>query len=409
MSARTVAARWVARCRMPSFGALCVALALPGHAPATNRIGMHSMLFLDHPYSAKEAMFKEAAALGASEIRLDLAVANVFPDPGGAPDWTGVDQYMRLARRYHLRVLADLLATPWYLADCPTGTPFAASYLCPPRDPVGWAQEAAAIAAHTRGAIDDFEIINEPDGTWAFRGSPQQYAGMLAAAYGSIHDADPAARVALGGLMDVGKAGRRWMDAMLAGLGADAIHDFDIANIHVRGPAADTKRVVARWRRYFTRRGFGGPLWVTEAGYPADPTYQRDPAYRGGAGAQARYLTAVVPAMIRAGAAKVFVTERDALSGPFASEGILDTNDPLTADPQYTRRPGFAAVRALILRERTEAARAGCRRPTSAGIRHAETTLPDRTRRRQLGRGKRKIPGNSAAARVRMSRVSAVG
>jgi hypothetical protein len=335
---------------MPSFAALCVALALPAHTPAANRIGMHSMLFLNHPYSAKKAMFKEAAAVGASEIRLDIAVANVIPDPGGAPDWTGVDEYMRLARRYHLRVLADLLATPWYLADCPAGTPFTESYLCAASDPVAWAQKIAAIAAHTRGVIDDFEIVNEPDGAWAFLGSPQQYGGMLAAAYGAIHDADPSARVALGGLMDVGEAGQRWMDAMLASLGTDATDDFDIANIHVRGPAAATRRVVARWRKYFTRHGFGGPLWVTEAGYPADPSQQNDPAYGGGAGAQARYLTAAVPAMIRAGAAKVFITERDAMSGPFASEGILDTSDPLTADPQYTRRPSFAAVRKMTPR-----------------------------------------------------------
>jgi len=354
---------------MPSFGALCVALALPACSPATNRIGMHSMLFLDHPYSAKEAMFKEAAAVGASEIRLDIAIANVFPDPGGSPDWTGVDQYMQLARRYHLRVLADLLATPWYLADCPAGTPFTESYLCAPSDPVRWAQEAAAIAAHARGFIDDFEIVNEPDGTWAFRGSPQQYAGMLTPAYRAIHDANPAARVALGGLMDVGDAGQQWMDAMLASLGPDAIHEFDIANIHVRGPAADTKRVVARWRRYFTRHGFRGPLWITEAGYPADPSHQNDPAYRGGADAQARYLTAAVPAMIWAGAARVFITERDVLSGAFASEGILDTSDPLTADPQYRRRPSFAAVRQLILRRRTESARAGCHRPRIAAVR----------------------------------------
>jgi hypothetical protein len=343
---------------MPSFGALCVALALPPHAPAINRIGIHSMLFLDHPFSAKEAMFKEVAAVGASEIRLDIAVANVFEDPDGAPDWSGVDQYMLLAERYHLRVLANLLATPWYLAVCPTGTPVSASYLCPPGDPVRWAQQTAAIAAHTRGAIDDFEIVNEPDGTWAFRGSPQQYAAMLAASYRAIHGANPAARVAVGGLMDVGAAGRRWMDAMLASLGADAMHEFDIANIHVRGRAADTAGVVARWRNYFTRAGFYGPLWVTEAGYPTDTSQQNDSSYRGGADAQARYLTAVVPSMIRAGAAKVFITERDALSGPFASEGILDTSDPLVANPRYTRRPSFDAVRSLARRWRIPSTRA---------------------------------------------------
>jgi hypothetical protein len=151
----------------------------------------------------------------------------------------------------------------------------------------------------------------------------------------------------MGGLMDVGDGGRQWTDALLGSLGPHAMEAFDIANIHVRGRAAETRRVVARWRRYFARAGFKGPLWVTEAGYPADPRHQTDPAYRGGPDAQARYLKAAVPAMIEAGAAKVFITERDALGGGFASEGILDTSDPLQAEPQYTRRSSFYAVRAL--------------------------------------------------------------
>jgi hypothetical protein len=190
---------------------------------------------------------------------------------------------------------------------------------------------------------------------------------MLAATCDAIHAANPAARVALGGLMHVSVAGRRWMDAMLSSLGA---RTFDIANIHVRTSAARTGPVVARWRRYFDRYGFDGPLWVTEAGYPADPSQQTDPSYRGGPDAQARYLTATIPAMIRAGAAMVFITERDALGGRFASEGILDTSDPLSADPQYTRRPSFYAVRAL--------ARWG---GGPYGLAADRTTMPRRSRR----------------------------
>ena len=194
------------------------------------------MLYLTTPFGGKQAMFQEAAAVGASTIRLDVELSAVFPDENGPPDWAGIDQYMWLARRYHLRVLADLLATPWYLADCPGGASFAASYLCPPADPAAWARDAGAIAAHTRGVIDDFEIINEPDGRWSFLGSPQQYAHILAASYAAIHAADPGARVALGGLMDIGTAGSVWLDAVLATPGVDAARSYDIANIHVRTP-----------------------------------------------------------------------------------------------------------------------------------------------------------------------------
>ena len=183
-------------------------------------------------------------------------------------DWSGVDQYMWLAHHYRLRVLADLQATPGYMVACPAGTPSDQSYHCPPQNPARWGALAGLIAAHTRGVIDDFEIINEPDGHWAFYGTPQQYAQILSASYDAIHHANPTARVALGGLMNIGTGGTSWINAVLHTPSTDALHKFDIANIHIRTRAADIGTTVRRWRRCFTARGFRGPLWVTETGYP---------------------------------------------------------------------------------------------------------------------------------------------
>lgn len=352
MVVRGVPARWQ-RCVRVSLLAIVVAFVLgakEAQAAEPSPIGVHSMVYLTDPFGAKLAMFREAAAVGASTIRVDVELSAIFPAPPAAPDWRGVDQYMALARIYHLRVLADLLATPWYLADCPTGTPFASTYLCPPADDRAWGQDAGAVAAHTRGVIDDFEIINEPDGGWSFRASAQQYAGVLAASYDAIHAADSRARVALGGLENVGSYGVTWLNEVLATRGFDALHKFDIANIHVRTPASGAAPTVARWRRYFHSRRFDGPMWVTETGYPADPAYQTDPGYRNGATSQAKWMSRVIPAMLQSGAAMVFVTERDSMTGRFASEGILQTGDPLTADPQYELRPSFDAIKALARR-----------------------------------------------------------
>jgi hypothetical protein len=354
MAVRGVPAGWRVCCcfhllAVPAVVSSLVLFAAPAWAAGSpqfeNSIGVHSMLYLEYPFGAKEAMFQEAAAVGASMIRLDISLSGVFPSPAGPPDWSGVDQDMLLARRYHLRVLADLQATPWYLVDSSCAASHALGYRCPPSDPMVWGQDAGLIAAHTRGVIDDFEIINEPDGAWDFYGTPGQYAQILSASYAAIHAADPAAQVALGGLMNISR--HAWIDAMLATPGVDAIHKFAIANIHVRTPAAQAGPTVRAWRRYFASQGFTGPLWVTETGYPADPAYQTDPAYQGGPPAQARWLRAVIPAMLCAGAAKVFLTERDNLGGRFASEGFLQTSDPLTAHPAFTRRPSFYAIRAL--------------------------------------------------------------
>ena len=368
--------------------AVSIALAAPALAAATphrraagprpeSPIGAHSMLYLNTPFGAKQAMFAQAAAMGASEIRLDVELSAVFPkaaqppqqetigglpgllgpDPlarppaeneaSPEPDWSELDQYMELAREYHLRVLADLMSTPSYMADCPPGTPVENFYLCPPKDPHAWGEEAGEIALHTRGVIDDFEIINEPDRPWAFIGSPAQYATVLAAAYDAIHAADPNARVALGGLGEAGPGGRQWMDAVLATPGVDAAQKFDIANVHVRVPVTQVARDVCVWKSYFASTGFEGPLWVTETGYPADPAEQTEPGYREGDSAQSRWLTNVIPAMLAAGSAKVFVTERDWGTGPYASEGVLRTPNPLPSVPPIRRRPSFYAVQRL--------------------------------------------------------------
>jgi hypothetical protein len=311
-----------------------------------NPIGAHSMLYAADPRGAKEAMFREARAAGASFIRVDIALLNVFPRSADDPHWGGVDEYMELSRAYGIRVLADILGPPACAARCPPGTPSSATLRCP-ADPAAWGAMVGALAAHTRGVIDHFEVINEPDAEWAYLGTPEQYAAQLAASTPAIRAADPAGVVVLGGIMDIGPGGDAWFARVRGALGPAAMRTFDVANIHVRGPASSVARAVAHWRFQFAASGFRGPLWVTEAGYPADPAYQDDPAYRDGEAGQARYLAAAVPRMVHAGAARVFVSERDSLKGAYASEGFLATKDPLGPQPVVRRRPAFAALRAL--------------------------------------------------------------
>jgi hypothetical protein len=346
----------------------------------TPPIGVHSMLYVNTPPSAMKAMFRQAYEMGASEIRLNIEVSSVFPGPAQSqgsragiprlprrpnlilsprrrnpshpnplahPHWTGVDEYMRLARMYHLRVLAVLTSTPAWMANCPRGTPSSQLYRCPPAYPRQWGRAVGEIAHHVRGVIDDFEILNEPDGRWSFLGSPQQYAAILATSYTAIHAADGTARVALGGLMRLGPGGERWMDNMLATPGTEAVHSFDLANIHLRLPPWQVSRAVCQWRGYFTGKGFEGPLWVTETGYPAKRSAQTDYGYEFGPLAQARWLTTVIPAMLAGGVGKIFVTERDLSGRRFGSEGILQTPNPLPPSPTVKRRPSFYAVQRL--------------------------------------------------------------
>ena len=303
------------------------------------------MLQLDDPPSFMEAMFAQAAAMHASAIRLDVAPALVFSSQGRPPDFSGLDEVVALAQRYDLSVVGDLLTIPTWMADCatPTSTPSR----CATDDLSGYASVISQIAARADPAIRDWEVWNEPDTTQFFDGTPQQYALMLRTAHDAIKSVDPADNVLLGGVSSVAATG--WLAQVFATPGADAIHAFDIANLHERGDLWQLAPDVAGFRQFLATQGFDGPLWITEHGYPSDPQYQYDPGYTGGAAAQASFLEASVPTLIDAGAAEVFVTERDNLSGPFASEGVLggDVADPPPANPQIVIKPAFGVVQAI--------------------------------------------------------------
>lgn len=306
------------------------------------------MLYQDTPYSAKEEMFAQAKAVGASYIRLDLGLAAIFTrgeyrgHPFYRKNWTQTDQYAALANRYGVKILANLYATPWFIADCPAGTPRADAYRCPPSDLSRYKEMVAEVATRYGGVIDVFEIVNEPDNARYFYGNAQQYARTLAAAADGIHGANPAARVAIGGVARISDT--KFTDAVLA---ADPSlpAKIDISTIHLRTSARAAAVLVDRWRKYFAAHEMNGPLWLTEFGYPAETAFQYDAKFRGGESAQAAFLEATMPGIVGAGAEMIFITQREWGSGAFASEGILSTADPLPANPAVRRKPAFDVVR----------------------------------------------------------------
>ena len=147
------------------------------------------------------------------------------------------------------------------------------------------------------------------------------------------------------------EGGARWLDAALSAAGASVWRSLSMLNVHIRGPENSLAGQLEAWRAFADAHDRPGiPIWITEAGYPADPVYQTDPAYHGGTSAQARYLAHALRDLYRAGAAKIFVTQRDMAGGqgPSSSEGVLaGLGDPIMPDPHVTRRPAFYACRAF--------------------------------------------------------------
>jgi hypothetical protein len=303
------------------------------------------------PAAMKERIFAESKAMGARFIRVDVELSGIFRsegDPGEEAGWERLDAVMELSRRHQLPVLGIVMSPPgWMSLD----------------DAEEFGRMAGEVAARARDTITRWEIVNEPDGWWAFDGTPEQYAGMLRAAYDAIGERAPEAEVAMGGVMTPGDSA--WIERVLATPGADAADAFDIANVHLRGHARWLPGQLAAWRELLARHGFDGPVWVTEHGYPADPAYQSDPLFTGGEAAQAAFLTESVLSLAEAGADEVFVTLRDNLDGGFASEGVTSIAEQ--APHQARRKPAFAAVRRLVDRwDELTAARAEQRRYEAA-------------------------------------------
>jgi hypothetical protein len=320
-------------------------LAPPAATAADGPVASHAMVHTCClPLQLKERIFAESKELGASFIRVDFELGAIFGETPGEPSWTRVDQVLELSRRYDLPVLGIVLDTPAAISTCPERRPD--SGRCPAADPAEYGRLAGELAAHARGAVSHWEIVNEPDGEWAFEGSPEEYARMLSASYDAIKQRVPEARVAMGGVMTPWVDD--WVERVFAAPGADAAHKFDIANIHLRGPADGLPKGIGRWRATLARHGVERPLWVTEHGYSADPAYQSDPAFKGGEREQAAYLERSLLRMAEAGAERIFVTLRDIDVPDYAAEGV--THIEGSAPYSSHRRPAFDAVRRFVER-----------------------------------------------------------
>jgi hypothetical protein len=335
------------RARIAAALCLLAPLALPAGAQA-GQISSHAQVHTCcMPTGQVERVFAESKAMGAAYARVDFELNAIFERVGAplpAPDWSRVDHVLAMSRRYDLPVLGIVLGTPTWISACPE---YPRPGLCGPTDPAEYGRLAGRLAAHSRGVVRHWEIGNEPDAAWAFRGSPERYALMLSASHDAIKAHAPEDRIVLGGLMTPWETG--WLDRVLATPGADAVRKFDIAGVHLRGPVGGLTHNLTDWRTFLSERGFDGPVWVTEHGYSADPAHQTDPRHVGGEAEQAAYLRRSLPALERGGAEQVFVTLRDFGAPEWAAEGLAS----ITADREFAvrRRPAFDVVRGLAARD----------------------------------------------------------
>ena len=283
---------------------LCLTAADAGPALA-QPVQSHSMIHLCcTPYAEQAEIVRAAKASGADIVRLDVELQGIVSQTpyGYLYDFSKLDRLLAFTRRTGIRVLAVLNGTPAGMTVCPPGTDFESSWKCAPEDPRAYAGVAVAVMEHAGHGVLAWEFWNEPDLSYMFLGTPEQYGRALRAI---SQRAGGRFRITNGGVAGL----RTGLPFLRRAIAAGAL--FAIGNIHLRGTQLRRRALAAS--RFFGRR----PLWVTEHGYPSRPDPQ----------AQLRYLRYSIPALRAGGADQIFVTLRDVdefgPDSPFASEGIL--------------------------------------------------------------------------------------
>jgi len=282
------------------------------------------------------------AATGAGWARFGIAWARVQPQADGAFQWAAYDAIVDRLRADGREILATLaFTTQWNTTAPPEETRLDRREHYPPRDWDAWGRYVFETVSHYRGQVRTWEIWNEPDLRGFWSGTPAEYARLLAIAADNVRRADPDSVVVLGGLSLGGSPGSLDPDFfgdILADPTYPAAASFDVANIHHYGAVSEARRRMAYVQGELARFGVDDrPIWVTEAGYPSEATYQTLPGYQG-PDAPARWLAELLPELFGLGAAKVFWFQLDdsVATDPAHRWGLYDLNlGPKPALPPF--------------------------------------------------------------------------
>ncbi|HWQ91417.1 MAG TPA: beta-galactosidase, partial [Clostridia bacterium] len=182
----------------------------------------------------------------------------------GRFDWSFWDEFVHLAtEEYGLRLIPYICYTPAWAAARPGED----AWREPPADVNLFAAFVRQLVTRYRDKIDSWEIWNEPDNPHYWLGSVEQYAALLAAGSQAVRQADPHAKVVLGGLawnLD-------FLEAMLTN--SATMRDVDVVNLHnyyetwSSDAVEQLPQYVGRARDILKRHQRPLPIWMAEIGY----------------------------------------------------------------------------------------------------------------------------------------------
>jgi len=195
----------------------------------------------------------------------------------GHYDFSEMDARVRAAKAAGLRVIGLLLGNPgWATVD--------GGALSPPRDCGELERYVEALASRYRGQVDVWEVWNEPDIDQFWKGSAEDYAAYLKAAYRGAKCGNPECYVMSAGLDGPGE---RYLDHLAQ---SGALGYCDLVGFHPYSgtPAGAERRIRSVWR-VLNFHGLRKPVWVTEVGWQSGG-WAAGPGVTDGEETKAKYL-----------------------------------------------------------------------------------------------------------------------
>ena len=223
----------------------------------------------------------ELARMGRGRVgtlRVNLAWGSVQSSPGASYDWSHYDPVIAGAARNGIRVLATVYSSPTWAEPSPEYPPLGRR-MAQFQDFV-----RAAVGRYGTGGtfwrehpqmpslpVTDWQVWNEPNSPlfWKPAPDPAGYVALLRGFGSAARDADPAARIMLGGLFPTPRGGIDMTDFVSALYRDGARGLFDSVALHPYAATPnDALSSVEQMRAALDR--LGDPearLWITEVGW----------------------------------------------------------------------------------------------------------------------------------------------
>ena len=245
---------------------------------------------IDFQYLTRTHFSKVPGVKGAYWIRVWIPWGAVEKKEG-VFDFSYVDKIIEGAQSQNLIVLITILPfAEWDQNKCHIGEEYYGNIPMPEgktRMKVGKPCNMSAYKRFLRklverydgDSVDDmlglkypvkyWEIMNEPgmngsdpSGLKFFYGSSRDYLDILKASYEAIKEADPDAKVVMGGMAGMLKRFIDFWDPIMS----EAKNYFDIANIHSIDTREDREDLyILEFKEFLKKHGAEKPIWVTEA------------------------------------------------------------------------------------------------------------------------------------------------